>query len=163
MKQMDKPMDIQKIKILREKLRILERESMGVFDAQQECCGLTLSQCHTLIEIGMKGEISLVELASALGLDASTLSRTIQGMVIIGLVRRTTNEQDRRFVSISLTEQGRKVYDEIDAVYNGFLTGVFELLPGDKHDRILEDIGLFVEAVRNANEKSACCPKGKKA
>jgi DNA-binding MarR family transcriptional regulator len=81
-------------------------------------------------------------------------------MVIIGLVDRTTNEKDRRFVSISLTEQGRKVYDEIDAVYNGFLAGVFDLLPGDKHDRILEDIGLFVEAVRKANEASGCCPKG---
>ena len=156
-------MDIKKIKLLREKLRVLERESMGVFDAQQECCGLTLSQCHTLVEIGLKGEISLVELASALDLDASTLSRTIQGMVIIGLVHRTTNEKDRRFISISLTEQGRKVYDEIDAVYNGFLAGVFELLPADKHDRILEDIGLFVEAVRKANEMSGCCPKGNKS
>ena len=162
MKQMGKTMDIQKIKHLREKLRILERESMGVFDAQQECCGLTLSQCHTLIEIGMKGDISLVELASALGLDASTLSRTIQGMVIIGLVHRTTNEKDRRFVSISLTEQGRKVYEKIDGIYNAFLAGVFELLPGDEHDRILEDIGLFVEAVRKANEASGCCPKGKR-
>lgn len=156
-------MDIHKIKLLREKLRILERESMGVFDAQQECCGLTLSQCHTLVEIGMKGDISLVELASALGLDASTLSRTIQGMVIIGLVHRTTNEKDRRFVSISLTDQGRKVYDEIDAVYNGFLAEVFEILPADRHDRILEDIGLFVEAVRKANEASGCCPKGNKS
>ena len=156
-------MDMQKIKKLREKLRILERESMGVFDAQQECCGLTLSQCHTLIEIGMKGDISLVELASALGLDASTLSRTIQGMVIIGLVHRTTNEKDRRFVSISLTEQGRKVYDEIETVYNGFLAGVFDLLPAEKHDRILEDFGLFVDAVQKVNAMSGCCPKGQKS
>jgi DNA-binding MarR family transcriptional regulator len=84
-------------------------------------------------------------------------------MVIIGLVHRTTNEKDRRFVSISLTEQGRKVYDEIDTVYNGFLAGVFDILPSDKHDRILEDIGLFVDAVRKANEMSGCCPKGKKS
>jgi hypothetical protein len=46
-------MNTQKIRKLREKLRILERESMGALDQEQACCGLTLSQCHTVMEIGL--------------------------------------------------------------------------------------------------------------
>jgi len=154
-------MEVQKIRLLREKLRILERESMGALDQEQACCGLTLSQCHTVMEIGTKGGMSLVDLASALGLDASTLSRTIQGLVLIGLVVREANEKDRRYVVISLSEQGRKVYEEIDGVYNAFLGAVFDRLPADRQDRILEDIGLFADAVLAANIASGCCRPGR--
>jgi len=154
-------MNDQTIRKLREKLRILERESMGALDQETACCGLTLSQCHTVMEIGLKGEMSLVDLANSLGLDASTLSRTIQGLVLIGLIERRTNEKDRRYVVISLSEQGRKVYEEIDGVYNAFLAGVFERLPADRHDRILEDISLFADAVLAVNKESGCCRPGR--
>lgn len=147
---------------LREKLRVLERESMGVFDIQRECCGLTLSQCHTLLEIGLEGEVSLVDLASKMRLDTSTLSRAIQGLVLIGLVVRTTNEKDRRYVSISLSPQGRKAYGEIDGASNAFLEGVFERLPAEARGRVAEDIGLFADAVRATNEASGCCRKGRR-
>jgi DNA-binding MarR family transcriptional regulator len=156
-------MEVQKIRLLREKLRILERESMGGLDQEGACCGLTLSQCHTVMEIGLKGDMSLVDLANSLGLDASTLSRTIQGLVLIGLVVRKANEKDRRYVTLSLSEQGRKVYEEIDGVYNAFLAGVFERLPAAEHERILEDIGLFVDAVRAVNEATGCCRPGRKS
>ena len=155
-------MDVQNIRKLREKLRVLEREAMGVFDAGGKCCGLTLSQCHTLLEIGPEGEVSLVDLASAMGLDTSTLSRAIQGLVLLGLVVRTTNEKDRRYVKISLSPRGREVHEEIDGASNAFLAGVFERLPAEAQARVVEAIGLFTDAVRATNEASGCCRKGKR-
>ncbi len=156
-------MNIKKIKSLREKLRILEREAFGVFNAEEGCCGLTPSQCHTLIEVGNKGDVSLVDLASSLNLDTSTLSRAIQGLVMIGLVLRTTNENDRRYITISLTDQGRKVYEQIENVYNAFMAQVFERLPADKHDEILTSLEIFVDAVKKTNDASGCCRKGKRS
>jgi len=38
-------------------------------------------------------------LAAALGVDASTMSRAIQGLVLVGLVARETSASDRRAVS----------------------------------------------------------------
>ncbi|MDD8025469.1 MAG: MarR family transcriptional regulator [Acidobacteriota bacterium] len=155
-------MDAQKINSLREKLRILERESGGVFEGEADCCGVTTAQCHTLIEIGNRGEISLVDLAGALGLDASTLSRTIQGLVIIGLVDRRTGDKDRRFVSIRLTEQGRKTLDEIETRNNAFYDKVVDLLPENRRDAILEAVGEFVDAVTRMNDETGCCRKGRR-
>ena len=128
-------MDTQKLKLLREKLRLLERESGGVFDGEADCCGVTTAQCHTLLEIGNRGEISLVDLADALGLDASTLSRTIQGLVLIGLVDRRASDKDRRYVSIRLTDQGRKTFDEIETRNNAYYDKVIGFLPEDRRDR----------------------------
>jgi len=150
-------MDVQKIRLLREKLRLLERESNDRFRSDSGCCGLTLAQCHTLIEVGNKGEISLVELASRLGLDTSTLSRTINGLVFLGLVNRLTNEKDRRYIAISLTDQGRKVFDEIEKTFNDYFFGVLELVPVEKKEAVVESIGLFSDALRTYNDSAACC------
>ncbi len=75
-------MNVEKVRFLREKLRILERESGGVFEEQEGCCGLTTAQCHTLLETGNRGPVSLVDLAQFLGLDTSTLS--VQSIVAPG-------------------------------------------------------------------------------
>lgn len=134
-----------------EKLRVLLRESYGVFDDQHKCCDLTYSQCHTLTEIGAKSEISLVDLASSLGLDTSTLSRTIQSLVVLGLVTRKTNQKDRRYVSISLSKEGRKAYEAIGNLYYEFMTRVFDRIPVRKHEAVLEGLGLLADAMKQAN------------
>ncbi|MCX6575049.1 MAG: MarR family transcriptional regulator [Candidatus Aminicenantes bacterium] len=149
-------MDIQKIRFLREKLRVLERQMNDPFGDDAGCCGLTLAQCHTLLEVGYKGEVSLVDLASSFGLDTSTLSRMIQSLVVLGLVSRLTNEKDRRYVTISLTEQGKKLFDEIEARFNTYFFQVVELIPLEKQDPVIECIGLFSDAVRKHNESSSC-------
>jgi len=134
-------MDIERIRFLRKKLRQLERQNWNSFVNQEGCCGLTLPQCHTLLEIGDKPEVSLADLAASLGLDTSTLSRTIQGLVVIGLVNRTIDDRGRRFVTISLTGQGRKVYDEIEQLYNSYFGRVLDYIPSKKRKAVLESIG----------------------
>jgi len=57
-----------------EKLRQLEREIGWQLESDTECCGVTLTQCHIILEIGKTGESSVVDLATVLGLDTSTLS-----------------------------------------------------------------------------------------
>lgn len=150
-------MDMQKIRWLREKLRQLEREMDGCFRPEGSCCGLTLSQCHTLLEVGNKGEVSLIDLATTLGLDPSTLSRTVNGLVLVGLINRLTNEKDRRCVAISLTEQGKKVFDEIEAIFNRYYSGVLRIIPEDKKDAAVENIALFADAVKKYNDSDECC------
>lgn len=150
-------MEIERIRFLREKLRQLEREMNDPFGRDAGCCGLTLAQCHTLLEVGYRGEVSLVELASGFGLDTSTLSRMIQGLVVLGLVSRLTNEKDRRYVAISLTEQGRKLFDQIETMFNSYFSQVIELIPSEKRDAVVEGVGFLSDAIRKRNESSACC------
>ena len=154
-------MEIEKIRFLRQKLRVLEREMNDPFGRDAGCCGLTLAPCHTLLEVGYKGEVSLVDLASSFGLDTSTLSRMIQGLVVLGLVSRLTNEKDRRYVEISLTEQGRKLFDQIETTFNTYFFKVLELIPSEKRDAVIESVGFFSDAIRECNKSSGCCEPDK--
>ena len=150
-------MDIEKIRYLRAKLRQLERETGSPFKPETGCCGLTLAQCHTLLEVGYRKEVSLGELAEASGLDTSTLSRTVQGLVTLGLVNRLTNEKDRRCVSISLTEQGCRLFMEIETTFNDYFGGVLELVPAANRGVVIDSIAVFSDAVKEFNETCGCC------
>jgi DNA-binding MarR family transcriptional regulator len=153
-------MDLEMIRKFREKLRRLEREIGWQLKGDTECCGVTVAQCHIIVEIGNTGETSVIDLATILGLDTSTLSRHINGMVNVGLVNRVLNPKDRRYVSITLTEQGQKVYQSIEDICNSQYTKVFEFIPQEKHRQVLECFNLLVYAVTEARKEGGalgCC------
>ncbi|HEY4789080.1 MAG TPA: MarR family transcriptional regulator, partial [Bacteroidales bacterium] len=117
--------DNQKIKKFRELLRRFERE---VFVQNNESCcnGVTLPQCLTLLEIESKKKESVSELAKTLGLDKSTISRTIDGLVNVGLVDRIIPAENRRMATLSLTDAGENICNTIncnnDRYYNEVLS-----------------------------------------
>ena len=128
---------------------------------QTECCGVSLTQRLVLLELGKKERMSLVELAAGLGLDASTLSRSINGLVNIGLVRRGIDAQDRRCICLTLTEQGRGVRERMETLSDIYFKKVFSLIPQSRHHSLLENISLLTEALRQVgpDEPEACIPK----
>lgn len=147
-------MDVEKIRHFRKKLRQFELEIGEVLKNDKGCCGITLPQCHTLLEIGKKEEMSIVELASALGLDTSTLSRTIDGLVGKRLVSRKLNPADRRYVSITLTNQGKTVYDSIENLYNNYFSKLFDFIPEEKQQQVVESFILFSNAIKKCKEEN---------
>jgi DNA-binding MarR family transcriptional regulator len=155
-------MNIEVIRTFREKLRKLEREIGWHLKNDTECCGVTIAQCHILMEIGQTGEMSVVDLAEAIGLDTSTLSRHVNGMVNVGLLDRVLNPKDRRYVSITMTEQGRKVYQSIEKICNEKYKRIFDLIPKVRHREVLEGFNLLVDAFVEAGKKKdifdGCCP-----
>ena len=78
---------------IRSKLRVIENEISKQIKEDTICCGITLSQCHILLELNKLKEASIIDLTKILELDKSTLSRTIDGMVNIGLLNRTINKK----------------------------------------------------------------------
>lgn len=155
-------MDSERLSLFRERLRHLERELIELLKEDNVCFGVTVSQCHILLEIGGKIETSIVELASALNLDTSTLSRSIDGLVNIGLVKRQQNPKDRRYVRISLSGQGKKIYESIEKANNAYFSKIFRLIPEHKHDQILESFLLFFEAMKVVKSESSLCEEDPK-
>lgn len=150
-------MDPHEIKHLRQALRYLEMKVGSQLREDRMCFGITIAQCHALIGIGDKQEVSIVDLAASLGLDTSTLSRTIDGMVNIGLVDRRQNTHDRRYVSISLTKQGKALYKLIEGFYLDYFSRLFTFIPKDKHKQLVESFCLFADAIKKSKEKQGCC------
>ncbi|OHD55127.1 MAG: hypothetical protein A2Y33_01085 [Spirochaetes bacterium GWF1_51_8] len=146
---------------LRKTLRILEREIEKVIEDQSGCCGVSFAQCHTLLEIEEIGEVSIKALSERLELDNSTLSRTIDKMVKDGLIHRTENPSDRRYLMLSLTDNGKKTANSIGLMCNGYYRELFENIPVEKHNQIIDSIGILASSMKKMRKKSSnsknCC------
>ncbi len=124
------------IKKFRKILRRFEREIF--FQNTESCCnGVTLAQCHTLVEIESKNKISVTELAGNLSLDKSTVSRTVDGLVNIGLVKRFTPPNNRRMALVSLTETGMKTCKDINSVSDKYIADSLSVLSDTEQEKLL--------------------------
>lgn len=132
---------------LREMMRLLERKLGALEDGQITCCGVTMAQCHALVEVGRANNTSLNELAELLNLENSTMSRTVNNLVNNNLAKRETDPQDRRYVAISLTESGKKLFDDIEETRNVYYEKVFNIIPEHKREQVLESMQLLLEAI----------------
>ncbi|SHI68510.1 DNA-binding transcriptional regulator, MarR family [Geosporobacter subterraneus DSM 17957] len=138
---------------IRELVRLFIRNLEILHKSEASCCGITIGQCHAIVEIGRAGSISLNELALLLNLDNSTMSRTVNNLVQQELAEREADPQDRRFVSIRLTEKGGEVFRGIEEEMTIYFNKVFADIPERKRDQVIESLELLLEAVR----KNKCC------
>jgi DNA-binding MarR family transcriptional regulator len=141
-------------KLFRETIRILERKLEMMEDGELAGRGITPAQCHALIEIGRMNTKTLNELSHIMSLDASTLSRTVNNLVTSGLVLREADPEDRRCVSITLTERGAELYADMENTMDVHFDMIFARVPEQKRGQILEYLILIIEAM----DKSGCCP-----
>jgi DNA-binding MarR family transcriptional regulator len=137
----------------RNNLRVLEREIARYLKNETDCCGVTFSQCHIILELEQQGAVSMKQLAALLELDNSTLSRVIDGMVNTGLITRQTNPDDRRAVILTLTEKGQGVAETINCQCNTFYQDVFQSLVPEKHAQVIESIALLSKALKISRQK----------
>ncbi|MCT8975172.1 MarR family transcriptional regulator [Clostridium sp. CX1] len=138
---------------LRELIRILVR-NLGILEkSEATCCGTTVAQCHAIVEIGRAAEISLNELAELLSLDKSTMSRTINNLVQSDLVVRELHPEDRRYVTIKLTEEGLKVFKSIESSMEQYYKSIFSSIPEEKREQVLESLQLLIDAAK----EDKCC------
>ncbi|QHQ62282.1 MarR family transcriptional regulator [Anaerocolumna sedimenticola] len=136
---------------LRELLRILVR-NLGILEkSDASCCGVTISQCHALVEIGRAKKISLIDLAELLELDKSTMSRTINNLVDAEIVKRETDPENRRYISIQLTDKGTEVFKSIEDNMFAYYTSIFRSIPEDKRNQVLESLQILVQSVKDNN------------
>ena len=141
--------------ILREIVRVLERKLGVLDDLQSSCCGVTFAQCHAIVEIGRSGSISLNDLADVLGLDKSTMSRTINNLVENDLVVREIDPTDRRYITIRLTAKGVQSFHEIETGMRVYFTQIFQSIPEAKRDQVIESLQILIKAI----SENDCCHK----
>jgi DNA-binding MarR family transcriptional regulator len=103
-----------------------------------------LRQCHAIVEIGRASSLSLNDLAEILGLDKSTMSRTLNNLVNNHLAERATHPEDRRYITIKLTEQGMKAFREIEESMNAYFNHVYQSIPEPKREQVYESLQILL-------------------
>ncbi|MDP4128214.1 MAG: MarR family transcriptional regulator [Bacillota bacterium] len=106
-------------------------------DAEQ--AGLTVVQLATLHNLSSRPNIHLGDLASQLRMTNSTMSGVIDRLVHSGLVERAIPPENRRSVSINLTEKGKDLIAQITSKGSIFVKKVNSVmdLPEEELQQLL--------------------------
>lgn len=128
---------------LREVLQEFEKNTGKIEKNVIQCCGLTFTQCNAIMEIGKAGCISLKNLADLLEVDNSTMSQTISNLVKINMVERETDKNDRRYVTIVLTDQGIEAFRKLENGMNAYYAYINSSIPEEKKGQVIESLRIL--------------------
>lgn len=149
-----KSSDIKLVSRFRHALRKFEREQEFLLRSNF-CKGLTLAQCHTLLEIGNMEQPSLRQLTGSMKLNKSTVSRTVDGLTNLDMVERYVPHEDRRTLLLSLTLKGRETYDDINLESNTYLNEVLSAIPAREREAFVNSFESLADAIviKNRNHE----------
>jgi DNA-binding MarR family transcriptional regulator len=124
------------IRSFRKNLRRFERLNQLTNVA---CCrGITLAQCHVLLEIEELGETTTKQLSENLKLDKSTLSRTVDGLKRLGFVKRGAHAYDRRFTLLRLTSKGKDKCNSLNKYNDKLYSNIFGKFSQKERERFFQ-------------------------
>jgi len=144
---------IDQTQLLRENLRILVRK-LGVLErGEASCCGITLSQRYTVVEIGRAERMPVNQLIEILGVDKSTVSKSVEKLVKIGIVVRENDPEDRRSIILRLSDKGQTVFNEFEGRATAYFEEVVADIPDNQREQIIEGLQYLTQALKT----SRCC------
>jgi DNA-binding MarR family transcriptional regulator len=135
------------------KLRRLTRRITAVYDRALSAAGMRVTQYSLLFQVRRLGNASISQLADALDMDRTTLTRNLKPVLGAGWVEVSASTEDARIRVVRITRSGdaqlraarvywRRAQAEVDAtIQAGEVTGLHDVL-----DRCLPLFRPVVEA-----------------
>jgi MarR family transcriptional regulator, organic hydroperoxide resistance regulator len=117
--------------------------------------GVTAAQAYTLLAIPSDSSLSMNDLSATMGLASSTMTRTVDQLVLKGLVERLPDHTDRRVIRIQLATSGRETQRAIEAALKAFFEQALAEIPTGERDRVLHSLEQIRQAI--ANSLAVCC------
>lgn len=125
----------------------INRAIYRLLKTEADRSGITVVQLKTLYKISVNTDIGLGELAEKLRLTNSTVSGVIDRLVQSGLVERVIPPENRRSVSIHLTEKGKEILNGLmvsDSILIRKIKGLMDL-PEEEIEHLLRLHQLVLE------------------
>ena len=107
----------------------------------------SLAEMRVLYEIANRENVSAVDLAEELRLDAGYLSRILRRFQKGGLVRRETSAEDGRRSLLSLTEKGQRTFATLNARQEEDVAALLTRVPAAGQRRLIESMHAIEEVL----------------
>jgi DNA-binding MarR family transcriptional regulator len=98
--------------------------------------GLSVEQFHILRHV-RRGQGSVSELAEARHISRAAISQAVDTLVQKGLIARTTDVRDRRYIRLALTESGDALLDGVFDNVSQWMMQALSSLSGEDLDALV--------------------------
>jgi DNA-binding MarR family transcriptional regulator len=116
--------------------------------ASQDVGGVSPVQLRALTALRQMGEANLAQLAEEIGITVSTASRLVDRLVVADWVHRAPSETNRREISLTLTDDGKRLLRHYDRRRVVLLKECLERVPAERRDAV---VGALAELAQLAH------------
>ncbi len=121
------------------------------------CEGVTFHQFMILDAVAKRKELNMADLHTILAVEKSTTTRLVNPLISKGLLRRDKALHDSRAATLFLTEEGRKIHQNVSLCLAGFFQKINQNIPKERRADVLESITIFITAIKNSAAGYSCC------
>ncbi|MGO9507756.1 MAG: MarR family winged helix-turn-helix transcriptional regulator [Mycobacterium sp.] len=107
---------------------------------------VTVPQLRVLVLLDTRGPLNLAGVAAALGVNPSNASRICERLIKAGLVDRQESPLDRRNVTLSLTDAGRRLINKVTRHRRAAITRVLRDMDPDDRELLTTALDRFASA-----------------
>jgi DNA-binding MarR family transcriptional regulator len=107
---------------------------------------VSLPQLRVLVLVASTGRMNLGQVAEALGVHPSNATRTVERLVVAGLLARTEDPVDRRYLALDLTDRGHQIVERVMGYRRASILEVMESMPSGRRRALAGALESFAEA-----------------
>lgn len=120
---------------------------LGFMEATVAATDYAPSAVHTILEIGIRGPMTSVQLAEFLHLEKSSVSRMVRKLVACGELRETSDADDARIKPLSLTPKGHRTLSALHDFGRQQVSTALARLPEAERRIVREGLMIYARAL----------------
>lgn len=129
--------------------RLMVRE-LGFMEQTLAATDYPASAVHSILEIGIRGPMTAMQLGDVLHLEKSSVSRMVRKLIDNGELKETTDPDDARIKPLSLTAKGKRTLEAIHAFGRQQVAGALASLSASEQKIVRDGLMLYARALRAA-------------
>jgi DNA-binding MarR family transcriptional regulator len=139
--------DLALIDDIRAASRQMVRE-LGFMEATVAATDYPPSAVHTILEIGIRGPMTAMQLGDVLHLEKSSVSRMVRKLIESGELKETIDPDDARIKPLSLTARGRRTLAALHEFGRHQVTGALAPLSKAEQRIVRDGLMLYARALQ---------------
>ncbi|MGJ4891300.1 MarR family winged helix-turn-helix transcriptional regulator [Bradyrhizobium sp. HKCCYLS3077] len=149
--------DLTLVDDIRAASRLMVRE-LGFMDATLAATEHPPSAVHTILEIGLRGPLTAMQIGAALHLEKSSVSRMVRKLIDAGELQETVDPGDARSKPLCLTAKGRKTLASLHAFGRQQVRGALLSLSTSERRTVRDGLLLYARALEARRAADADMP-----
>jgi len=139
--------DLSLVDDVRAASRLMVRE-LGFMEQTIAATDYPPSAVHTILEIGIRGPRTAMQLGQVLHLEKSSVSRLLRKLIESGELKETADPDDARIKPLSLTSKGRRTLAALHDFGRHQVTGALAPLSKAEQQIVRDGLMLYARALK---------------
>ena len=129
-------LDIKRFIDIFENLSRLERHNQTILGVKKSEARVLL--CVEFLHKAKNCKVNISEISKNLSITPPSTTEFVKNLINKGYLEKHIDQNDKRFIEITLTDKGEKIVQELKEYFNALFSGVIERLGYEKSELLLE-------------------------